>query len=84
LIGDLSVSKKLFPTRTFSVEDIKNLESYGFELLDIAGKVVFGPYVEKKLARYLEKVLEIEHRYCRVKELIGRSEHIHFVLKKVQ
>jgi ubiquinone/menaquinone biosynthesis C-methylase UbiE len=84
LIGDLSVSKKLFPTRTFSVEDIKNLESYGFELLDIAGKVVFSPYVEKKLARYLEKVLEIEHRYCRVKELIGRSEHIHFVLKKVQ
>ena len=83
LIGDLSVSKKLFVTRTFSVEDIEKLENYGFKLLDLAGKVVFGPYDEKKLARFLDDVAKIEYKYCRNKELIGKSEHIHFILRKI-
>lgn len=84
LIGDVSVSRKFFITKTFSVEDIEKLQDYGFKLEDIAGKVVFGPYDEKRLARFFDKVLDVEYKYCRTKELIGRSEHLHFVLRKIE
>ncbi|RKX52038.1 MAG: class I SAM-dependent methyltransferase [Thermotoga sp.] len=81
-IGDLNHSFKTFMSRVFTVEDVKKLEDYGFELLDLAGKVVFGPYDEFFLAKKMDEILEIEYRYCRVRELIGKSEHIHFSLVK--
>jgi len=84
LIGDLSVSRKFFITRTFSAEDIEKLQDYGFKLEDMAGKIVFGPYDEEKLVRFFDRILEIEYKYCRTRELLGRSEHLHFVLRKNQ
>jgi len=82
-IGDLNYSLKTFMSRVFTVGDIEDLESYGFKLVDLAGKIVFGPYEDTFLMKRMDEILDIEYKYCRLRELIGRSEHIHFAMVKV-
>ncbi len=77
LIGDSTVSRIHFYTRPFFPEELESLlKGNNFELVDMAGMVVFTPYDEMKLARNLDRVLEWEYRYCRDMRLLGRAEHI--------
>ena len=73
----------VFNSHPFSVDEIYGVaEKYNFKLIDIAGKMVLGPYENAIIKRNFEKICDYEYSYCRNKGFIGRSEHIHFVLKK--
>ena len=83
VIGEARYSKTFFETRLFESETITAFaKKYGFDILEIAGKVVFGPYLEKELFRNLEKAAEKELEFCRKNELLYRAEHLHFAMKK--
>lgn len=82
-IGDSQMSRKSFRTHPFFPDELSSsLEEAGFSVVDRAGLVVMGPYVESKLARRLYAVAEWEYKLCREKELLGRAEHLFFSCKK--
>lgn len=82
-IGNSEISKRTFETHLFSPEDLQVLLTQtGFEHVEIAGKIVFGPYEEEAIVDEMDKIAEIEENYCFTKELLGRAEHLHFSAKK--
>lgn len=82
-IGNSEISKRTFETHLFSPEDLQLLlTQIGFEDVEIAGKIVFGPYEEETLIEEMDKIAEIEEKYCFTKELKGKAEHLHFSAKK--
>ncbi|MFW6135115.1 MAG: class I SAM-dependent methyltransferase, partial [Elusimicrobiota bacterium] len=83
VIGDIEVSKYSFLTRPFFPEEIESiLENFKMHLVDLAGVVVFYPYVEKRLSRHIEEIAEWEYSFSRKQELMGRPEHLFFCAKK--
>ncbi len=83
VIGDNEVSKYSFLTRPFFPEEIESiLGNFKMHLIDLAGLVVFYPYVEKRLSRHIEEITEWEYSFSRIQELMGRAEHLFFCAKK--
>ncbi len=82
-IGNSEVSKRTFETHLFSPEDLQKLISQTeFEDIQIAGKIVFGLYEEEAIIEQMDRIVEIEEKYCFTKELLGKAEHLHFSAKK--
>lgn len=76
-IGDPSVDLT-FKTRLFTSGTLSRLlENYGFEILEISGMIVFGPY-ENALQSYFEEIVENELKYKNDPALVDRAMHIHF------
>ncbi len=83
IIGNSQVSKKTFETTLFSPEDIENiLTENHFTDIEIAGKVVFGPYEEEALIEKMNQIAALEEQHCFSKSLLGKAEHLHFSSKK--
>ena len=83
LIGNSEVSKRTFESHLFSPEMLKKmLTEIGFEEIEVAGKIVFGPYEEEAIIQEMNLITETELKYCFTKELIGKAEHLHFAAKK--
>ncbi|MFO7881652.1 MAG: class I SAM-dependent methyltransferase [Kosmotogaceae bacterium] len=83
VIGDSEVSKHSFLSRPFFPEEIEPiLERFNMYLIDLAGIVVFYPYVEKRLSRHIDEITEWEYSFSRKQELLGRPEHLFFCAKK--
>ena len=82
-IGNSEISKRTFETHLFSPKDLQLLlTQIGFEDVEIAGKIVFGPYEEETIIEEMDKIAEIEEKYCFTKELMGKAEHLHFSARK--
>lgn len=82
-IGDVKMSRRSFRTYPFFPEELRSkLERAGFRVIDTAGMVVLGPYVNSRLASSLPEVAEWEYRFCRESELLGRAEHLFFACEK--
>jgi len=83
-IGDKEHSQVFFETRLFDTEYIEELsKKYKFEIVEIAGKIVFGPYEKEIITEKFEMIEKIEIENCTKPEYFGKSEHIHFILKKL-
>ncbi|TYB92640.1 MAG: class I SAM-dependent methyltransferase [Kosmotoga sp.] len=83
VIGDSQVSKYSFLTRPFFPEEIETIvKRFDMHLIDLAGVVVFYPYVEKRLSNHIDEITEWEYAFCRKQELLGRCEHLFFCAKK--
>jgi ubiquinone/menaquinone biosynthesis C-methylase UbiE len=79
VIGDSEVSKHSFLTRPFFPEEIEPImRKFNMHLVDLAGVVVFYPYVEKRLSSHIDEIAEWEYAFCRNNELFGRTEHLFF------
>jgi len=82
-IGNNEISQLTFETHLFKPETLNdNLKKTGFETIEIAGKIVFGPYEETALIEEMDTIAEIEEKYSTINELIGKAEHLHFAAKK--
>lgn len=83
-IGDSEHSGIKFKTRLFDCEYVEKIAiQHGFEVIEICGKIVFGPYEENAIVKKFEEIEKIEIENCEKKEFLGKSEHIHFILKKI-
>jgi len=82
-IGNQEVSQRTFETHLFTPDQLNNnLKKTGFEEIEFAGKIVFGPYEETAIIEEMEPIAAIEEKYSHIKELIGKAEHLHFAAKK--
>lgn len=83
IIGNSQVSEKTFETNLFSPEDIRIiLGENGFTDIEVAGKVVFGPYEEKVLIEKIDQIAILEEQHGFSKTLLGKAEHLHFSAKR--
>jgi len=82
-IGNNEISQCAFETVLFTPADLENyLQKAGFEEIEIAGKIVFGPYEEEVIIEEMEQIAEFEENHAFTKELIGKAEHLHFSARK--
>jgi len=77
-VGNDELSDVSFVTRCFDTRELSMLfKTHGFEIIDLAGIMVFGPYDERVIN--FDEVLEAEKEYARNPDLINIAEHIFFV-----
>ena len=82
-IGNNEISRRMFDTTLFTPDDLQTLlKKVGFEEIEIAGKVVFGPYEEEVIIDQMDLIAEFEEQHAFTKELIGKAEHLHFSARK--
>ncbi len=80
-IGNASVNLT-FKTRLFTSKTLREfLEIHGFDVLEVSGMIVFGPY-EDTLHSKFEEIVENELKYKNDPALVDQSMHLHFKAEK--
>jgi ubiquinone/menaquinone biosynthesis C-methylase UbiE len=76
-VGNTSVNLT-FKTRLFTSKTLYELlETHGFEILEISGMIVFGPY-EDDLHPKFDEIVENEMKYRTDPLLVDQAMHLHF------